>query len=148
LELSGSLKRRKKINNLIMRQVLILRFQFLGIKSCDFLHRQSFTIVFAVLAFTALIYAQEAPVTPESDTGTQIKEGAKKALDATVDGAKVVGTKIADGAAAGYGATKDYLNNKTVSDIGDDVAKGAKAVGTGIVEGSKSAWQKVTGWFS
>lgn len=108
------------------------------------------TIVFAVLAFSALIYAQEAPVTPDTDvsTGTQIKEGAKKALDATVDGAKVVGTKIADGAVAGYDATKNYLNNKTVGDIGDDVAKGAKAVGTGIAEGSKSVWEKVTGWFS
>jgi hypothetical protein len=108
------------------------------------------TIVFAVLACSALIYAQEAPVTPESETGTgtQIKDGAKKALDVTVEGAKVVGTKIADGASAGYDATKNYLSNKTVADIGSDIGKGAKAVGTGVVEGSKSVWEKVSGWFS
>lgn len=112
------------------------------------------TIFIAVAAFAALVYSQEAPVTPEidSDTGTQIKEGAKKAYDATVDGAKKVGSKIADGASAGYDATKNYLNNKTVGDIGDDVVKGAKAAGTAVVDTSKSLWSKtkdtVSGWFS
>jgi hypothetical protein len=100
------------------------------------------------LACSALIYAQEAPVTPESDTGTQIKDGAKKALDATVEGAKVVGTKIADGASASYDATKNYFNNKTVGDIGSDIGKGAKAAGGAVVETSKSTWETVKGWFS
>lgn len=116
------------------------------------LSRFTLTIFLAVVAFVALVYGQEAPVTPEIDTGDKIKEGAKKALDATVDGAKKVGSTIADGASAGYESTKNYLNNKTVADIGDDVVKGAKAVGTGVVEGSKSIWSKtkdtVSGWFS
>jgi hypothetical protein len=114
--------------------------------------RFALTIFFAVVAFVALIHGQEAPVTPETDTGSQIKEGAKKAYDATVDGAKKVGTKIADGASAGYDATKNYLNNKTVGDIGGDVVDGVKAGGTAVVEGSKSLWSKtkdtVSGWFS
>lgn len=100
------------------------------------------------MAGSALIYAQEITATSEaSTTGDQIKSGAKKAYDATVDGAKVVGTKISDGAVAGYDATKNYLSNKTVVDIGGDVADGAKAVGTGIVEGSKSAWEKFKNLF-
>lgn len=110
------------------------------------------TIFFAFAAFAALSYGQDVQVTPETDTGTQIKDGAKKAYDVTVDGAKKLGSSIADGASSGYDATKNYLNNKTVADIGGDVVQGAKNVGTGIAEGSKSLWGKtkdtVSGWFS
>ena len=76
------------------------------------------------------------------------KEKTQKVFDQTVDGAKQVGSAVAEKTKTGYVATKEYFSNNTVADIADDVADGAKTVGKTIADGAEKAWKGITGWFS
>lgn len=111
-------------------------------------------IIFAGFVFftcTCLILAQEAA----QESGTDWKEKAQGALDATADGAKVVGGVIADGAKTGYVAVKDsftgsvnYFKNNTAGEVVEDVQEGAAKVGSKIATGATKAWNSFTGLFN
>lgn len=82
-----------------------------------------------MIALVALVYGQ--------DTSDKIKEGAKKGVDSTVDGAKKVGSATADG----YDATKKKLNEKSVAELGDDAVEGSKNVWTKTKDSVSSLFQ-------
>lgn len=102
--------------------------------------------ILSVLICANFVLADE-PSEPKPDD-PDWKDKTKVAFDQTVDGAKQVGSAVAEKTKAGYVATKDYFGNNTVSDIAGDVADGAKSVGKNIAEGAEKAWKGITGWFS
>lgn len=76
------------------------------------------------------------------------KDKTQQVFDQTVDGAKQVGSAVAEKTKSGYVATKEYFSNNTVGDIAGDVADGAKNVGQSIADGAKKAWKGIGDLFS
>lgn len=92
-------------------------------------------------------------VLTEETSDTTIKEQdwkdkTQQVFDETLDGAKKVGSAVADSTKSGYDATKQYFSNNTVGDIAGDVADGAKQAGQSIAEGAKKAWKSIGDFFS
>ncbi len=107
------------------------------------------TIIFFLLSVLICANFVVADETSQVTTEEQDwKDKTQKVLDDTIDGAKQVGSVVAEKTQAGYVATKEYFSNNTVGDIAGDVADGAKSVGHSIADGAKKAWKGISDLFS